>query len=191
MKRYSIYLTVCLFIAVVLQFIVPPFLFDGPAWNGRLQEGTAVFPNELVHVGNEAFEGTSFHTLVFQEDLLRVDDRAFSGMESLREAYFPRSTEYIADSAFSLSSLERLYGFEDSYVQEWAERHGMEFKQNDWASAPSNVRVAVEILLPLFGTVCIPVDDNRKKIKRYIKMLVISMRPQDRPELHPIDYRFP
>ena len=144
-----------------------------------------------MFIEEEAFEGTSFQTLFFEDGLLAVGERAFSRMNQLKDIYFPSSTVYIADEAFYSSRPETIHGKKGTYAQSWAEDHHVQFEFADcWLMAPLIVRFSV-ILATLSGSLCpLPISEVQK-IKRYINRIMISMRPQDRPELYPIDYRFP
>lgn len=177
---------------VLLQVFVYP-LISAPISNhyGKVKNYTGYFPGGLLLIEDEAFEGTSFKTLIFSDGFLRVGDRAFSNMSLLKNAWFPESTVFIADSAFFQSALLKIYGVDGSYAQSWAREHRIEFERMDyWYTSPPGLENCLWFLIfPLFG-VLLP-DSDSKRIRRYLRALVISMRPQDRPELNPIDYRFP
>lgn len=192
MKFHRQRVVVSLIIAIILlqAFVCPQV--SGPISNhyGKVKNYTGYFPGGLLLVEDEAFEGTSFRTLIFSDGFLRVGDRAFSNMGMLKNAWFPESTAFIADSAFSQSALLIIYGVDGSYAQSWAREHRIEFERTDyWYTSPSGTEICLWLMFPLFG-VLLPDSDN-KRIRRYLRSLVISMRPQDRPELNPIDYRFP
>lgn len=188
-KRLIIFLILAV---IMLQLFANPPPAEGFDGQNNDRHGTALFPDSLTVIEDEAFEGTAFRTLVFKAGFLRIQDRVFSSMQSLRKAYFPSSVEYIADSAFSGSGLLSIGGYADTYVQQWAEQHDMQFNISDyWYTAPNKVQRLMEKLLSLFFILCLPVTEDARRIKRYIKKRVISMRPQDRVELNPIDYRFP
>lgn len=183
------------FVLLVLFAAVFLLLGASPSTDKQAHEGygeTAVFPNSLMVIEDEAFEGTAFRTLVFKDGFLRMGDRVFSGILFLKEVYLPRSVDYISDTAFSGSEFVKIWGYAGTYVQEWAKRQNIDFCRSDfWYSAPTNVQYAIEKLLAMFFVFCLPVTEDLIKNKRYIEDLAISMRPQDRPELNPIDYRFP
>lgn len=177
----------------MLQVFVRPVLTDESPRDQILRESqVSVFPASLQIVEEEAFEGTSMQALLFEESLQHIGYRAFYSMQSLRDVYVPRSVEYIEDSAFLCSSLEAIHGAEGSYAQRWADVHGIPFETSEyWSSVPERVHVFAEILIALLGSFCLPKQCERKRIKQYLRAFIISMRPQDRAELHPIDYRFP
>ena len=179
--------------ALIVAVILLPLLHCCAQVNDHsVQDQTAKFPSALLSVGEEAFEGTSFRTLVFEDGLLSIHDRAFSNMKQLKLACFPDSVEYIADSAFFRSGLKVIRGRYDSYAQRWAERQQMRFEAEDrWHIAATDMQRFAGILAVLLGFFSLPMGEDTKRIKRYLSLLEISMRPQDRPELYPIDYRFP
>ncbi len=152
----------------------------------------SVFPASLQIVEEEAFAGTSIQALVLKEGLQNIGYHAFYNMKSLHDVFLPSSVEYIDDSAFSCSALEVIHGVEGSYAHKWAEEHGIPFEITEyWAASPERVHVFAELLLALVGSFCLPIQNEKKRIKQYRRAFIISMRPQDRVELNPIDYRFP
>ena len=156
------------------------------------EEHTAVFPSSLQYVGEEAFIGTAFRSHFFTDGLLRIDGRAFENAKRLEDVWLPGSIEHVADSAFSDSCIARIYGLEGSYAQKWAEQHHVKFQPVDiWLAAPSKPHIVPLLLFPLLGMFYPWTDSERKRIKNYLMFFIVSMRPQDRPELNPIDYRFP
>jgi len=185
---------------IITAFIVIAFsLYINPLWvvpdinNPRnIRDHTAVFPDSLISIENEALEGTAFQELIFREGLLYIGEHAFGNVGSLKKACIPNSVKYIADSAFSESGLKTIIAGTSTYAQYWAERHDIEFKllDNNYANTIS-LHVLIQSILALFGITFIPLDNDRRRIKQYIKLFVICMRPQDRAELYPIEYRFP
>ncbi len=177
-----------LLLAVILQIFACLPITD----RFFLQSVTARFPNSLKEIGAEAFEGTAFRILIFQDGFLRLGENAFKGTDHLETAYFPRSTVCVASSAFTKSSIGQICGAEGSYVQKWAEENGVAFWcDNDWLTAPKRLHFSAEVLLAVFALLCLPPTSETKRIKQYLHSVSYSMRPQDRPELNPIDYRFP
>lgn len=194
MKERRRLLIICaVFTAILLQlFARPPS--DNQRNNSRdfLRENAAYFPKALELIGDEAFEGTAFQTLVFEEGLLQIGEHAFSETNQLEEVYFPETVDYIADNAFYCSSLETVYGSEGSYIQSWAAEHYLDFKPTVcWFTGSYISRISVVLLTTMLGVICPLPENDAQRIKRYLIRTIISMRPQDRPELNPIDYRFP
>jgi hypothetical protein len=177
----------------MLQLFIRPILPDeSPPEQVLRNRHVSVFPASLQIVEEEAFAETSIQSLFFEEGLRHIGYQAFYRMKALRDVFLPSSVEFIEDSAFSCSSLEVIHGVEGSYAHKWSDGHGIPFEMNDyWASSPERVHVFAELLLALLGSFCMPVQYEKKKIKQYLRSFAISMRPQDRAELNPIDYRFP
>ncbi len=192
MKKQSVYLTVCgILLAVALQFFVSPLSFAVSAGEYAYSD-VAVMPEALIRVEEGAFAGTSFRKILFGEGFRYVGDLAFSDMELLREVTFPRSADYIADSAFLRSDIEIIRGPEGAYAQQWAKRHQIAFETSDCLiTTPTDPEAVFAALASLFAVVLLPMNNEAVRIKRYLRSTAISMRPQDRPELDPIDYRFP
>lgn len=174
--------------AVILQLFACPLLTD----RFFPQSGTARFPNSLKEIGAESFEGTAFRILFFQDGFRQLGENAFKGTDHLEMAYFPRSTVYVASSAFTKSNIGLICGAEGSYIQKWAEENGVAFRCDyDWLTAPKQLHFSAEVLLAVFALLCLPPMSETKRIRQYLHSVSFSMRPQDRPELNPIDYRFP
>lgn len=194
MKGRRRLLTVCaVFTAILLQmFARPPSDNQSKKSHDFLRENATYFPKALEFIEDEAFEGTAFQTLVFEEGLLQIGDHAFSETNQLEDVYFPETVDYIADNAFCRSSLQTVYGSEGSYIQSWAAEQDLDFKPAVcWFTGSYIARISAVLLTTMLGLVCPPPDNDAQKIRRYLARIVRSMRPQDRPELNPIDYRFP
>lgn len=177
------------FISVVL----PPFGYASGAPPPDTGEKSFVFPASLLVVEDEAFAGTAAETIVFPNGFLILGREAFSEASNLRDVYLPPSTVYIGKTAFPTDHKDLLiHGVEGSYVQKWAERHKRPFvSDNIWSARVESVTVRdvqADRIDPLFR-----VADQTKHFlfRRIDGDEGISMRPQDRPELNPIDYRFP
>lgn len=154
-----------------------------------INEQVAMFPRNLRIVEQEAFAGTSLNKIIFEYGLLKIESKAFSDIDTLREVFIPESTEYIGYQAFYIKAV--LYGVHDSYVEEWASENCYRFIVEDiWSHDSSTQRVSLELLWIFICFAC-PSDHNVVHIKRRIYEFVKSMRPQDRSELYPINYRFP
>lgn len=159
---------------------------------GICKENTISFPAFLMFIDEEAFAGTQVQTVIFQNGVQSIGSDAFGGADNLKDVFIPGSIIIIADSAFPKNDGLTIHGLEGSYVQEWAEVNGFDFVVDDiWTDSLFPEEIHIENLILLFWIIC-PVDERAfirffEKINRYIK----SMRPQDRPELYPINYRFP
>lgn len=150
---------------------------------------TAAFPKSLQVIGDSAFSETSVAVVFFHDGLMQIGDFAFYNDDYLTDVYIPQSLEYIGEKAFSNRVL--IHGVEHSYVQGWADEFGLEFIIDDiWSIKPISEELYFVRLLLLFVIVSVDIDAIRR-ISRQITGHMKSMRPQDRPELYPIDYRFP
>ena len=185
MKRlYVVFLSILFFFLLFLPFWA---FSDTNSVSNCFQ-----LPLSLEVVEDEAFSGTAVETVFFPDGFLKVEEKAFDKAGHLSDIYIPETTEYIADSAFPISKILAIHGIDGSYAENWAYYHGIPFVvDNVW-----NVIVQS-------GTTYNTQTDT---IKRYIDTLVLiilfglfrlnyyevrSRRPQDRPELNPVYYRFP
>ena len=156
----------------------------------RNPEQRSSFPASLQYISEEAFDNTALEVVSFGNELIRIDERAFFGADKLTAVYIPPSVEYIGDHAFPLAVT--VHGAEGSCAQTWAEENGLNFVADDiWNAPPQSSGIHPENLLCVFWMVA-PVDEKALfKLKKRVKAVVKSMRPQERPELYPINYRFP
>lgn len=86
-------------------------------------------PYDLTVINEEAFAGTTAHTIfVDQKNLKTVGKRAFANSSSLEKIVLPDSVTSIADDAFAgCRSDLMIYGFIGSYVEEYARSKGYPF----------------------------------------------------------------
>ena len=149
-------------------------------------------PASLKIINTEAFSGTAVETVILPDGLLYIGGHAFDDTLFLTDVFIPPTVNYISNSAFSSTMLVAIHGAEGSFAQEWAMAHKVSFVTDDiWKSAvpvddnTSRLSISLAFLqnFILFGTIF-------KKVPRP-KHRDRSMRPQDRPELYPINYRFP
>ena len=159
----------------------PPALLEGKV---------SVFPLSLISVFDEAFADTEIEIALFQEKLEFIGTRIFYNTLSLTDASIPESVRFIGNDAFTVGVLIR--GVENSYAQSWAEENGFIFVVDAvWNGRIETIRLYINGLTSLLYLL-IPCNiyalkGLRRRTEEYIK----SMRPQDRPELYPINYRFP
>lgn len=182
------------FLAILAVIQMVSYPQAGSAFFDRASGGeyTASFPVSLLLVEDEAFAHTAFQKIVFQDRLRTVGERAFGGMERLKSVWFPASLEFAADSVFSQSGIQKIYCVEGSYAQHWAERHHVQFETVDsWYTPPMDPFAMLGLQFCAIVLFSLWFHDEYRKIIHYIKSFTLNMRPQDRPELNPIDYRFP
>lgn len=155
-------------------------------------DSTFLLPDSLQIVGDEAFSGTAVETVIFPDGFLQIGERVFDKARHLTDVYIPKTTEYIADSAFPITTNLTIHGIDDSYAKDWAHRHEIPFVIDD--------------IWNVFVLTGISHNTHKKPINQFISTIVLiiifsffrscyfelrSRRPQDRPELYPIEYRFP
>ena len=156
------------------------------------KERIFVFPSSIEIIEDEAFEGTAVETVVFPEGLISIGSRAFENVLDIKDIYIPDTTAYIADSAFSITSKLTIHGITGSYAKDWANSHEIPFvPDNVWnaivpSGRKSNTRTySIKKVVAAFVLIIL------LKYFRLSYYELRSRRPQDRPELNPIDYCFP
>ena len=177
---------------IIMSLYISPFALTNQKADNYTSNGTFVLPASILLVDNEAFSGTSVETAVFPNGFLLLGDMAFSSASELRRVYLPASLSEIGTDVFSENTNLTIHGVEKSFAQTWAEENGITFVNDDiWAKVQTPNGFHVESLLALSFIIC-PFEDERiRRIKWKAGEFLCSMRPQDRPELNPIDYRFP
>lgn len=156
-------------------------------------ESVFVFPSSLQLIDEEAFEGTAVKTVIFPNGFIRIENDAFANSRHLTDVYFPPTTQYISETAFSSDKNYIIHGVKGSYAEEWAQKHKVPFiEENIWKLILDNSKtisirdLGIDIL---YNRIVNP--DRIIKIVSRAENEDESKRPQDRPELNPIDYRFP
>ena len=184
----------CIVLLLVMHLLLALSL-EGVTYTESVEEYkdyTFGFPSFLQAIDSEAFEGVTAKTIVFLSELQKIESDALQNAFNLKDIHLPDSVSAIADSAFPKNSGLAIHGVEGSYAQQWALENGFDFVVDDiWTDTQITEEIHPENLLSLLWVIC-PVDTKAlisffDRIKRFIK----SMRPQDRPELYPINYRFP
>ena len=174
--------------AFVLMFLAVPIAV-ADAGEAR----TFNMPSDLKLVEAEAFIGTAEERIVFQPSLKSIGERAFADTAALKEVYIPSSVVYISDNAFQGVGKLTVYGVPRSYAQGWAKKHGYSFVTVDiWMQLDDSRAswVYIEGLNPEWNVWDTPLTGITFDAGR-IGNEWASKRPQQRPELNPIDYRFP
>lgn len=176
-------------ITVTVLFVFGPVFAEGPGYGTG---SVFLLPSSLTTVESEAFAGTSVSSAVFREKIQRIAEYAFDNASGLRNIYITASTVNIDDQAFPLNGGLTIHGVAGSSAQAWAERHGVGFDVcSSW-----NFRSAMDILWALQASLILygdlgSIPDKKRKVCRQLSTEYRSRRPQNRPELNPIDYRFP
>lgn len=119
--------------------------------------------------------------------LMIIDEEAFAGTE-IEAVSLGDKVSYIGAAAFPPNML--IYGREGSYAQQWAEENGYCFQsENAWNTDFTPV---LSLLLLVQAWLFVPAVDTQHEYKfRRVKAFLRNMRPQERCELYPINYRFP
>ena len=186
---------IALLVGIIILFLAASslpvqFLLEKTQYSPAKTSLTASFPDSLCYIGDEAFSETSIEVALFNNDLQSIGSEAFLNANQLTDVYIPAGTEQIGSNAFPEQVV--IHGIEDSYAQTWALQNEHVFIEDDiWNCESVFPSLRGSLILALLGTV-LPADtcfleQIRTQIKKYIR----SMRPQDRPELYPINYRFP
>lgn len=186
MKKFFILITV--FLVLGFAFFQRAMTNDYYGQFYGSPERITIFPRSLQIIENDAFAGTSLEKIKFEDSVIFIGDRAFQNVFTLQAVYIPENTAYIGPGAFSEATL--ICGKSGSYAQQWAEENGYSFKSD---SAWSNV--SATLLFSLIFTLAnlfIPGTDKQHEYRfMRVKAHLRNMRPQERCELYPINYRFP
>ena len=185
MKRIALILVLALCITITFSLSSP--------WYSPVPDSTkgVVFPASLVMIEDEAFAGTALESVGLPGTVTMIGERAFANNRGLKVILIPESVSYIGETAFDGVSGLLIRGAEDSYAAHWAKTHDFAFVSAE-ASPPGAERTGKLLgnILSFLPLLCLfPADVLR--LRRKTADTLRSMRPQDRPELHPIDYRFP
>lgn len=151
----------------------------------------AQFPRALQIIEDDAFSATALEKLVFGDELLYIGERAFQNDSDLKEVFIPKSVLFIGEFAFPENTDLVIYGIRGSYAQKWAEDNYFVFKENDiWTAVQLKKTVSLKLIL-LLWIICFVNEETLLRLSEYTRKYIKSMRPQDRSELYPINYRFP
>ena len=157
------------------------------------QKASFVLPASLQTIGEEAFSGTAAESVVLPYGFLHLERKAFDRAVSLTDIYIPPTIESIGENALPRSRELTVHGVSGSRAQTLAEEHGLSFAAVNVLVLPyrEGKTGAVNRLSVRFS----PKEMTENVVKLLRKAENVeeerSMRPQDRPELNPIDYRFP
>ena len=181
MKKLALMVALCLSISCWLS---SGFLPENDAG-----ESTFRLPRALLVIEDEAFAGTAVRSASLPPSLVSIGERAFADNPELRTVSIPASVRSIGDSAFDGAPCLTIQAEAGSYAERWAKEHGVGFIR------PGSARSLMKRLLMekgslLLALLCLPPAFPlmpRRQTQRRGK----SMRPQERPELYPINYKFP
>ncbi len=189
MKRH-LYLAVSFLFSLALLFLAlfpkDTFTLDSALTD---MSSVSILPISLREIDDEAFYSTNLQSVAFGDQLVHIGVRVFENIHNLIDIYIPRSTTHIGMNAFPAETI--IHGVKNSYALRWARENGYRYTYDDiWDSSILKEFNHFEILIYILFAV-IPLTEDAAQISRRIREVIFSMRPQDRPELYPIDYRFP
>lgn len=185
---------VIVYVLAMTFFVLSPTAF---ATTERSQlrdtkQSVFTFPASLEKIEKEAFMGTAVKTAVFQDGLHFIGDSAFADSYNLTDAFIPSSIEYMGKNAFPSNIKLTIHGVIGSLAEKWAKEHEIPFMpSNIWTVIDENKiedqadNISIDRCFQLATFQMINSLHGRTEDEGN------SMRPQERPELNPIDYRFP
>ena len=175
-----------------LFFAFSPFSVSGNGEAESVKESVFTLPALLEKIEDEAFEGTAAKTVILPGELEEIGERTFAQSRTLKTIQIPESVIFIGEHAFEGVSNLTIQGIEGSYAARWAREHKFSFVQNE--TSLSQIEKVGKVLknsaFALLMLSCVNPDTSLWR-RRRTEILEKSMRPQDRPELYPIDYVFP
>ena len=181
-----------LIMSVVVLCLLPLFVTASAEESESGIGGTFKLPSSLVIIEDEAFKGTAAETVIFPDGLESIGAEAFANVHTLRDVYIPDTTTYIADTAFTVTPDLTIHGIDNSYAKDWAHEHEIPFVVDDiWTEVVKSgwsPAVRVERIRLYIATIVLIILFEFFRLGYYE---VRSRRPQDRPDLYPIEYRFP
>lgn len=180
----AVTIVISFLLLICIMHVLPPIIKDNQ--NGK----SATFPVSLQRIEDDAFSGTSFCTLAFQEGLLYIGEHAFWNANSQIDVYIPESTVFIGDNAFPENAI--VHGLGDSYAEKWAKNNQYQFiEESIWSIQKTPKKIQAEWLL-IWSCLTVPVfRGNKRALLKRAYIFDKSMRPKDRSELPPIDFKFP
>ena len=181
---------IAMFLAIVLFSLIP---FGEASADDFIppQECKFVFPVSLKEIEEEAFADTAVKIAYFEKGLQSIGDNVFAGAMYLTDIYIPASTEHIGAQAIPQNIHLRIHGERNSYASKWAKKHHIPFApRNIWGTSSTNTWIIKTEKKYIQGIRPYKAEkENRLHARRADEGK--SMRPQERPELNPIDYKFP
>lgn len=180
------------FLMTVLFFALSHFAIASSDGLYEPKKSVFILPVSLEKINDGAFEGTAVKKVVFPEGFLSLGDRAFADARNLADVYIPATVEYIGKNAFPSNKRLTIHSVIGSVAAKWAKEHQVPF-------VPSSIWSLLDDSGTMSNTSRIPADSYYKAVTSEKNNNLHgrtenegkSMRPQERPELNPIDYRFP
>lgn len=189
MKRTILIFILCLCISMLSRPLPAAAEMTGQS-TGPPEQYHARLPSSLIQIEDSAFENTAMESVYLPDMTTVIGSRAFAANRALRIVYIPKAVLYIGEQAFEGDELT-IYGEKDSYAAAWARSHNVAFRQAQttlsWIEIIRKLLRENAFLIVSLGCLSPAAFPQLKKAGKRER----SMRPQDRPELYPIDYRFP
>lgn len=190
-KRVRKNVAVLLLAVIVLTFI--PLGLASAKEENTVPVAVYHFPASLKEIGDEAFAQTGVKTVVFREGLAHVGKKVFADTRFLTDIFIPASMRSLEDSSFPKDMGLTIHRLKKSYVADWVRDRQVPFAQPNTENSTLNSKNTLynEERAFINRHVRLIVSDNQIKLHERDADEGKSMRPQERPELNPIDYRFP
>lgn len=184
--------TVIYFLLVIVFSVLSPVSFAEADEHHNLRKSVFIMPASLETVEDEAFEGTAVKTIVFRDGLISIGDYAFENASNLTDVYIPSTIEYIGKNAFFSNKRLTIHGVIGSLAEKWAKEHEIPFMPSNIWNVLDESKIAGKAGVISAGRYHQLVESSKiNHLHGRTEDEGNSLRPQDRPELNPIDYRFP
>lgn len=188
MRRLALFLAFCFLVSTCF---ISTTLLTKQTSNTIHVDGMTVFslPKSIKEIGEDAFMNTAVETVIIPDSTERIEDRAFADIITLVNIIIPKTVKYIGDRALEGSINVTIQTEENSYAAVWAQVHHVTCKylENTFAKIVKQL-MKTAIWVSCLSYVSPNQQFGQRKGKEYWER---SLRPQDRPELYPINYRFP
>lgn len=186
MKKY-----ICILLAMLFAAFSPCGAASASCADRAPQVGFT-FPASLKIICDGAFEDTAAEFIILPEGVRYIGDTAFRNNLNLTDAYIPITVEYIGEFVFTDTLKLTIHGNENSYAHTWAKEHEIVFEK-EIGLTPVIVgrRLAIArfaLIVYYLQIISILITTH---IGNYTTNRIRGMRPKERPELNPIDYKFP
>lgn len=181
--------SVMLIVAFIIVCTPSCFAFEGSEFS---RTNTFVFPHFLEAIEDEAFAGTAVEKVVFHNNLIYLGNKIFADSLYLKNVYLPASLVSIGNNVFSGNASINIHGEKGSYVEQWAKNHQFQFTpSNVWnLSNIHEKKLSVPRMLIRFSVKEV-YSEQINNLHGRTEDEGKTMRPQDRPELMVINYKFP
>ena len=186
-SEHDRHLMMTLLTVVILFAFIPSVV--GKLYEKVHNNSVFIAPVSLSCVEEEAFADTAFRKVVLNEKLVYLGEKAFWNSQPLQSAYIPESAEFVGLNAFPTDTL--IHGSIGSYAQQWAMVNGYRFQSNNEYICCSKIMLSILLLSLSFLVRLIAEEKSVEYRFRCVKAYLMDMRPQNRSELYPINYRFP